>query len=222
MSRWLILFDCDGTLVDSQHDIVAAMEHAFTHHGLVPPTRLETLSVVGLSVPQAIHTLAPAAPAEVQEALAREFRLGAPHQRGKGGRDNPLYPGAHQAVLRLAGEDDVVLGVATGKSRRGVKRLFDQHSWHDHFQTIQTADTNRSKPDPEMIVTAMSEVGVDPRRTIMIGDTSFDMMMARAAGVIPVGVTWGYHTTDEITRAGAHALVQSFDDLVALLARARR
>ncbi len=222
MARWLILFDCDGTLVDSQHDIVAAMEHAFAQHGLVPPTRPETLSVVGLSVPQAIRTLAPEADAGVQEGLAREFRLGAPHQRGKGGRDNPLYPGAHDTVLRLAGEGDVVLGVATGKSRRGVQRLFDQHGWHEHFQTIQTADTNRSKPDPEMIVSAMSEVGAEPRRTIMIGDTSFDMSMARAAGVMAVGVTWGYHAPDEIVRAGAHALVETFDDLGTLLAQARR
>lgn len=222
MSRWLILFDCDGTLVDSQHDIVAAMEHAFTHHGLTPPSRPQTLSVVGLSVPQAIRTLAPAMSAEVQDSLAREFRLGAPHHRGKGGRNNPLYPGAHDAVVGLAAADDIVLGVATGKSRRGVQRLFDQHGWHDHFKTIQTADTNRSKPDPDMIVTAMGETGIEPEHTIMIGDTSFDMQMARAAGVIAVGVTWGYHPEEEVKRAGAHDLVRSFDDLIALLARTRR
>ena len=222
MSRTLILFDCDGTLVDSQHDIVMAMDHAFSSQGLTPPTRAATLGIVGLSVPEAIGRLAPTLPASVREILAREFRTGAHSQRVAGGRENPLYPGALEAVAQLARDEGVVLGVATGKSRRGVHRLFDQHGWHPHFATIQTADTNRSKPDPDMILTAMAEVGIEPARTMMIGDTSFDMAMARAAGVTAIGVAWGYHPEQAIIEAGAHGVVHSFAGLLDEIGRVRR
>jgi phosphoglycolate phosphatase len=166
-------------------------------------------------------TLAPTLSADVRKALAQDFRTGAPAQRELGGRDNPLYPGATEIIARYAGRDDVVLGVATGKSRRGVERLFDQYDWHRHFQTIQTADTNRSKPDPEMITTAMTDVGVDPAHTIMIGDTSFDMAMAISARVHAIGVTWGYHPPHALSAAGAPTIVQSFADLADAIDRLR-
>lgn len=217
MQRHLILFDCDGTLIDSQHDIVTAMDHAFTSQGLTPPSRAATLSVIGLSVPEAIRSLAPDAPDIVQRLLADDFRTGAPAQRVEGGRVNPLYPGALALIAALASRDDIVLGVATGKSRRGVERLFGQHGWHPHFATVQTADTNRSKPDPDMIHTAMVETGVDAQHTLMIGDTSFDMAMARAAAVTAVGVTWGYHAHSGIVEAGAHKVVHTFDELHAAI-----
>ena len=220
MPRYLLLFDCDGTLVDSQHDIVMAMDHAFTTHGLTPPPRAATLGIVGLSIPEAIQALAPSLTDDMRHKLMTEFRLGAPAQR-TGVRDHILYPGAQETILHFAREKDVVLGIATGKSRRGVQRLFDLHGWHRHFSTVQTADTNRSKPDPEMIVTAMSEVGVGPEDTIMIGDTSFDMTMARGAGVSAIGVTWGYHPEASIRDAGAQMIVRSFADLVPAISRLR-
>jgi phosphoglycolate phosphatase len=165
--------------------------------------------------------LAPTLSADVREALAHDFRIGAPAQREPGGRDNPLYPGATELIARYAGRDDVVLGVATGKSRRGVHRLFDQYGWHGHFKTVQTADTNRSKPDPEMITAAMAEVSVEPAHTIMIGDTSFDMAMANSAGVHAIGVTWGYHPPHALTAAGAPTIVQTFADLADAIDRIR-
>jgi phosphoglycolate phosphatase len=212
-TRHLILFDCDGTLVDSQHDIVDAMTHAFVSHGLNPPTRTETLSIVGLSVPEAIAALAPAHSSATRETLAAAFRTGGPMKQAAGGRSDPLYPGAAELIAHLAAREDLVLGVATGKSRRGVARLFDRYSWHDHFETIQTADTNPSKPHPGMIETALAETGIEPARCLMIGDTSFDMVMARAANVHALGVAWGYHTTDAVKSAGAHQLVGDFAEL---------
>ncbi len=213
MPRHLILFDCDGTLVDSQHDIVDAMTHAFETHGLVPPTRTETLSVVGLSVPEAIAVLAPRQTAVVHTALANAFRAGDPTQRAAGARSDPLYPGAAELIAQLATNKSLVLGVATGKSRRGVARLFDRYGWNDHFETIQTADTNPSKPHPGMIETALAATGVDPHHCIMIGDTSFDMLMARAAGVRALGVAWGYHSVVAVQAAGAHQIVDDFSAL---------
>ena len=217
MTTRLVIFDCDGTLVDSQHDIVAAMQHAFACVDLPAPTRAQTLSIVGLSVPEAIAVLAPEKSEAVRKAIIREFRSGTPHQQSPGGRVHVLYPGALEAVTALAARDDIVLGIATGKSHRGVHRLFDHYDWHRHFATIQTADNNPSKPHPGMIESAMAATGIGAARTIMIGDTSFDMARARAANVTALGVSWGYHPVGGITRAGAHAIADTFDQLLALI-----
>ena len=217
MSCRLIIFDVDGTLVDSQHDIVAAMDHAFAAQGLTPPSRAATLAIVGLSVPEAIRSLAPHLDIHRQEVIARTFRAGSPAQRLAGGKQDLLYPGALGAVTALAAREHIVLGVATGKSRRGVERLFDNYRWHDHFATMQTADTNPSKPDPGMILAAMAETGTKPAETIMIGDTSFDMAMARAAGATAIGVAWGYHPVAELEIAGAHTIAADFAALLAAI-----
>ncbi len=218
MRRHLLLFDCDGTLVDSQNDIVTAMDHAFQNQGLVPPPRAATLAIVGLSVPEAIALLAPALDDEQRAAIARAFRSGSPSQQAAGGREGHLYPGAAESIARHGRDDRFALGVATGKSRRGVMRLFDQQGWHTYFATVQTADTNRSKPDPEMILTAMAETGIAAEHTLMIGDTSFDMAMARAAGVNAVGVSWGYHPVAMIRGGGADHIVHTFEELDAFIA----
>ena len=95
-----------------------------------------------------------------------------------------------------------------------MARLFDREGWHSHFATIQTADDNPSKPHPSMILKAMAETGVEPEHTVMIGDTSFDMEMARSAGVGAVGVGWGYHTADRLHAAGAHVVVADAAELL--------
>jgi phosphoglycolate phosphatase len=107
--------------------------------------------------------------------------------------------------------------MATGKSRRGVNRLFDREGWHKDFATVQTADDHPSKPHPSMLLGAMQETGVAPARTVMIGDTSYDIEMARAAGARAIGVAWGYHTVAELAAAGADAIVERFEDLPAAL-----
>jgi phosphoglycolate phosphatase len=129
----------------------------------------------------------------------------------------PLYPGMRDIVAALAARDDVVLGIATGKSRRGVARLFDREGWHESFLTIQTADDHPSKPHPSMIVRAMEHADTPMHRTVMIGDTSFDMEMARNAGVGAIGVAWGYHESERLTRAGAHVVTSEHSDLLSLI-----
>ena len=126
---------------------------------------------------------------------------------------DPLYEGAQALVAALALREDVILGIATGKSRRGVARLVDREAWHGHFLTIQTADDHPSKPNPSMILQAMADAGVEPAQTVMIGDTAYDMQMARNADVRALGVTWGYHTHAALTDAGAHAIAHTFDEL---------
>jgi phosphoglycolate phosphatase len=128
---------------------------------------------------------------------------------------DPLFPGAREAIVQLARRDDVALGIATGKSRRGVQRILDREGWAAHFVTIQTADTAPSKPDPGMVLQAMAEAGVGPAETTMIGDTTYDVEMAVAAGARAIGVAWGYHPVPALRSAGAHAIAEDFADVLA-------
>jgi phosphoglycolate phosphatase len=215
MTQRLVIFDCDGTLIDSQNSIVASMTAAYVAMGLQPPNRAAVLGVVGLSLPEAFAVLAGTHTLDVQAQLAQHYRTAFPGTREAMLKEDPLYPGTRETVAMLAARGDVLLGVATGKSRRGVARLFDREGWHSHFVTIQTADDNPSKPHPSMILKAMAETGVEPEHTVMVGDTSFDMEMALSAGVGAVGVAWGYHTADRLRAAGAHVVVVDAGELAA-------
>jgi phosphoglycolate phosphatase len=217
----LFIFDCDGTIVDSQHVIVAAMETAFRHEGLKSPARADILGVVGLSLVPAIARLLPE-PDEVRIAkrLAETYKDAFQILRRDPANHEPLYPGAREIITALAQRDGVVLGIATGKSRRGVDVLFERESLGVYFQTIQTADDHPSKPHPSMIHRALAETKRTAQNAVMIGDTTFDMEMARAARVAALGVAWGYHDVTELQAAGAwtvlndyHALPGAIDQL---------
>jgi phosphoglycolate phosphatase len=214
----LVIFDCDGTLVDSQQAIFGTMQHAFGALGLPTPGRMQVLGVIGLSLPEAFAILAPAETPAAQAELVAAYRSAFSLTRMNGAQHNdPLFPGMREVVTVLAGRDDIVLGVATGKSRRGVARLLEREGWHGHFLTIQTADDHPSKPHPSMIFKAMVDAGVGPEATVMVGDTTFDIEMARSARVGAVGVAWGYHKTEQLVRAGAHVVAETGDVLVATI-----
>jgi phosphoglycolate phosphatase len=212
----LVLFDCDGTLADSQGSITRAMDEAFVKAGLTPPGRLRTRQIVGLSVPEAIRALAPNAVPDQQILIATEFRAAAQRIRLMTAED-PLFDGADVTVRAFAGRNDLVLGLATGKSRRGVDRLLAHHSWESCFATLQTADGNPSKPHPGMIDAACAETGLSAADTIMIGDTTYDIEMARAAGARAIGVAWGYHPVEALRQAGAETIVPDFAALRTLI-----
>jgi phosphoglycolate phosphatase len=213
----LVIFDCDGTLVDSQHMIVAAMTKAYGAHGISPPDREVMLSVVGLSLVEAFTKLGEGHTAFPAESLASHYRDAFHAMRGPGAPVEPLYPGAAEALAELARRDDVVLGIATGKSQRGARLVLGHHGLLDHFITIKTADDAPSKPDPGMVLEAMRETGVDAKHTIVVGDTVYDIAMARAAGAGGVGVTWGYHPAAALKEAGAIAVIDRFANLVPTL-----
>lgn len=213
----LVLFDVDGTLVDSQDIIVAAQRAAFAAHGLEPPSRERSLSIVGITLVQAMAALAgPKAPAE---SIAEAYKQAFNELRKDPAFAEPLFPGAAEVLARLAAREDVRLGLCTGKSRRGVAHLVDTHGWEPVFTVIKTADDAPSKPDPGMILQAMAETGIAPEDTVMIGDTTFDMQMARAAGATPIGVSWGYHPVAAVREAGAALIVDSYPDLGEALER---
>lgn len=208
----LILFDVDGTLIDSQRMICAAMRQAYDDHGLPCPSVPQVLSIVGLSLDDAFRRLAGGVDHPI-ESLATRYKEAFFALRAAGAEPSPLYPGAREALEGLQGRDDVILGLATGKSRRGVAAMLDQHDLHGIFTTVQTADTAPSKPDPAMVLAAMRETGIDADATVIIGDTAFDMAMARAAGAAAIGVSWGYHAVADLHAAGAREVLDSFDVL---------
>ena len=215
----LVIFDCDGTIVDSQAGIVLSMNHAFKSLHMTPPTRARTLAVVGLSLPEAFSVLAPEAEYDTRRELAERYKSAFRDLDHDPSDSEGLFPDAKDIIGALAKRGDLMLGIATGKSRRGVDRLIEAEGWHGVFSTIQTADEHPSKPHPSMIHTAMRETGVDRKDTIMIGDTTYDIDMARAANVGALGVTWGYHHKDELTDAGAHLIIDEYTEMPAALAR---
>ena len=201
----LAIFDCDGTLVNSQANICMAMDDAFATARLDPPGRAATLRVVGLSLIEAMRLLLPDADDALHAEMAEHYKQAFWKLRGNGLVDEPLYDGIAEVIETLTA-DGWLLGVATGKSDRGLALCLEAHDLTERFVTLQTADRHPSKPHPSMIEQAMADAGAVPDTSVMIGDTSFDMLMARAAGVRALGVAWGYHSVSELTAAGAHAV----------------
>lgn len=214
----LILFDCDGTLVDSQALIQAAMTGAFAELGLAPPERSRTLSVVGLSLPEAMARMLPEASPATHVAAAEAYKSAALALRQDAAYAEPFFPGARETIVALAERPDILLGLATGKSRRGVDRLIAHAGLEGVFTAIETADSAPSKPHPGMILQAMQTAGIEAAATTMIGDTTFDLDMARNAGVRAIGVAWGYHPVGALHASGPHHVVHSFAELHDLLA----
>lgn len=215
----LIIFDCDGTLIDSQHLIVEAMGAAFVANGLAAPAASAVLRHVGLSLPEVVGAITGSRDEALLASLAATYKDAFTGLRQRPSFAEPMYPGAHGALVTLGAEPDVVLGIATGKSRRGVDRFLEREALGDLFATIQTADDAPSKPHPAMVLRAMEETGASPADTVMIGDTSYDILMARSAGVPAIGVAWGYHTAEELVEAGAAEVALDYAHLMALLGK---
>jgi len=210
------MFDVDGTLVDSQAEILASMQIAFERVGYPMPSRSTVLATVGLSLAEAFQSLIPDAAPAVISKIATTYKTAYFENRIAGARP-VLFDGIDRVIRNLAKRDDILLGVATGKSRRGITALFDMYDWHDLFVTVQVSDDHPSKPNPSMIQSALAETGIDANLAVMIGDTEFDMQMARAAGVHAVGVSWGYHDRSRLDHA--HLIVDQVGDLETALTK---
>jgi phosphoglycolate phosphatase len=211
----LVVFDVDGTLIDSQDHILAAMDHAFAATGATLPAREAVLSIVGLSLPVAVERLVPHLPDGTRADIVAAYKASFGQLRAR--TLSPLFPGAAEALRALRARPEVMLGVATGKSRRGLSHILDAHGLNAHFVTTQVADDHPSKPHPSMLLAALAETGTEAARAVMIGDTTFDIEMGLAAGMATVGVAWGYHPVAELAAAGADTVIARFDDLVPAL-----
>jgi phosphoglycolate phosphatase len=215
----LAVFDCDGTLVDGQADVCWAMERAFARAGLPAPEVSAVRRAVGLSLPQAVRTLSPDLSEDQNRAVTEFYRSSFRARREEGLLDEPLYDGIAQ-LLRELHSAGWSLAVATGKSDRGLAACLATHGIADLFISLQTADRHPSKPHPAMLEAALFEAGATREQAVMIGDTSFDMLMARSIGVAGIGVGWGYHAAPELLASGAARVVGTAEALAAALEEA--
>ena len=215
----LVVFDMDGTLIDTQALIAEHMAATFASRGLDAPSPAQSRRVIGLSLPVAIARLAHSDDAVLIDQLVEDYRA---HYRAslltEANREG-LFPGALEAVQALRSQPDTLLGIATGKGLTGVHRILALHGIADCFVTLQTPDHNPSKPHPGMLETAMRETGATPEQTVMIGDTTFDIEMGVAAGCKTIGVTWGYHEPRELIAVGASTMIDRYDQLIGAVAQ---
>jgi len=206
----LILFDCDGTLMDSHHHIIAVMQQAFTDNGLPGPTAEDVCPVIGLSLNLAVQQLLPESGEQVQAAVEQRYRdlyHSLPAEYG-------LFAGVRETLVELS-QRGYWLGVVTGKSHAGLLRVFEEFDLARHFLVLRTPDHCASKPHPAMVLECMAEMGVRAHQTTVIGDALLDIGMAQASGVKSLGVSFGVAGADALLAAGAEAVIDDFSELLA-------
>lgn len=222
----LVVFDVDGTLVDSLDQIAAAMGAAFCAVARPAPPKSVVARFVGLDLSQAVAgasaahggaELRGAVLATAVEAYRTAFKAARATQGAAAA--GPLYPRARETLNVLRARPETLLGVATGKARPGLEHLLDVHDLRGVFATTQTRSEGPGKPHPGMLEACLRETGVAATRAAMVGDTTFDVEMALNAGFTPIGVAWGYHAAAELTNAGAAAVIEKFDALIPTLRR---
>jgi phosphoglycolate phosphatase len=218
----LIIFDLDGTLINSEAIILGAQHETFERCGIPHPGREAGLGIVGLTLDIALARLAGLE--RPDDRLTQTYRevFTAMRQRAQTdlSLDEPLYPGVAETLGRLKRTAGTRLAIATGKSRQGAEFIVARHGWADLFDVIQSADDAPSKPHPGMIMNAMAVAGAAPDRTAMVGDSSFDIEMAVAAGAVPVAVSWGFQPADKLVALGARHVLARMEDLPAALGMA--
>ncbi|ANU08626.1 HAD-IA family hydrolase [Paraurantiacibacter namhicola] len=216
MTTRLAVFDCDGTLVDGQAAVCTAMARAFDAAGVPQPDSHAVRRIVGLSLPQAVMKLAPDLPSAQRGDVVEAYKTAFREARMDGSLREPLYPGIRELVEALKAHG-WALAVATGKSDRGLEATLATHRLSGHFTSLHTASRHPSKPYPAMLEACMEDEAAAPAATVMIGDTTYDIMMARHAGVRAIGVAWGYHAPEELLSAGAEAVARDSAHLQELI-----
>ncbi|WP_422369901.1 HAD-IA family hydrolase [Hoeflea sp.] len=213
----LVLFDCDGTLVDSVNVIHACMERTFEDFGLPQPALAHTKSIIGLTLDIAIARMLDRRVDEEISAMTARYKEHFMLHRQNGGALEQTYDGIVPLIAELSARDDVLLGVVTGKSRRGLSAILDHHGMTQAFFTTRTADDCPSKPHPAMVLECCAEAGIAPDATVVIGDAIYDMQMAVSAGARGIGVSWGYAPVEALLAAGADRIVRRADEIAGII-----
>lgn len=211
----LVLFDCDGTLVDSAGLIHEVMARTFDDFGHARPALAATKGIIGLTLDIAIARLQ-GKPHVDEEAVAMTAHYKAIFMgvRAEPGFQEPLFPGIDGLIRRLERQDELLLGAVTGKSRRGLDAIRVAHGFEKTFFVSRTADDCPSKPHPAMVAECCAETGIESAQTVVIGDAIYDMQMAKAAGAHAVGVAWGYASVPELLEAGADHILREPAELL--------
>ncbi|MFZ5593673.1 MAG: HAD-IIIA family hydrolase [Pseudomonadota bacterium] len=211
----LLVFDWDGTLMDSAARIVACFNAAIVDAGLEPLPDASIRNIIGLGLREALDALAPGADIVLREHLVDRYRH---HFLYTDQTPSPLFPGA-DAMVRELGEQGYLLAVATGKGRQGLNRVLEETGCKGLFHATRCADETFSKPHPQMLLELMSELCVDPGETLMIGDTEYDVQMAKNAGTAALGVSYGAHERDRLLKCEPLACLDSLAALRGWLSR---
>jgi phosphoglycolate phosphatase len=211
MAMKLVVFDFDGTLVDSRKLIVESNRIVFGEFGLSLPAQEDSFALVGLSLESVLARLAgPDAPIE---RMVAAYRRVMPQLRADRAFAEVPFDGAGALLRELFEHKGVRLGIATSHVLHTLAPALRQYGWHDYFCTVQTADNALSKPHPGMLLKALGEANVEAADAVMVGDTTFDIEMACAAGIRGIAVSWGYHRPDRLHTAGAIRVVDDMDEL---------
>lgn len=216
MGLKLAIWDMDGTIVDSREVIQTAMVRSFESLNLKPPSYDETRKIVGLGLAEACEMLAPDG-VDIPQ-LVEAYRQAFVARRAEADFKEPLYDGAIETLDRLV-EDGWLIAMATGKSHRGIRSIFEMHPLEKYFDTIWCADDGPGKPHPFMCEQAMSALGAEPQQSLIIGDAIHDMRMGLNAGIRTLGVSWGFGEAHELETVGAHEVHHDFATLNASLDR---
>jgi len=210
MQARLILFDCDGTLMNSHHHIIAVMQASFAECGFAVPTRETVLPVIGLSLGLAVQRLLPDEEPDVAARITERYR----ELYHTMPADYCLFESVRETLEALL-QRGYWLGVVTGKSHAGLQQVLDEFELHRYFLVTRTADQCPSKPHPAMVMECMAEMGVGAGQTCVIGDALLDIQMARAGGVRALGVSFGVADSESLLETGAAHVVDRFSDLLA-------
>ena len=209
MNRKLAIWDVDGTLVDSRASIYEAAKPVYACIGRPEPAYDDVRQIVGLSLREGLMTLLPDLDQTQADQAVASYKASFGARVSQSGYIEPLYEGAGELLDSLR-RDGWLIAMATGKSRRGVDHIVRMHGWADLFDSTHCSDDGPGKPHPAMVLEALRVLDVKPQDAIMIGDTAHDMRMAKAAGVYAQGVSWGFHTADEVLAGGADHVADDF------------
>ncbi|MBF0126514.1 MAG: HAD-IA family hydrolase [Magnetococcales bacterium] len=213
----LVIFDCDGTLVDSLDGIARAARLALEELGMPRAfTHARIAQVVGLSLDEAMEALLPECDREVRQRAVLGYKRHYLDLVERKALHAPLFPGVRETLLALRGAD-VALAIATGKSMRGLERTLQEHDLADFFQVLMTADQAPSKPHPAMVETILRATGFSASQTLMVGDTLYDLEMGRNAGVKIAAVTYGCHPREQLARAQPDHWLDDLTELLPLM-----
>lgn len=210
----LVLFDVDGTLLDSRIDKINCVTELFQKHGLAVPSAEEILGATGLTLDKYYTRLLGPDHAHLTAQLCDDHNARKASEQAAGRGLDPLFEGARYVLDQLKARDGIILGIATGKSTSGVNYMLSGNEILNYFEVIETADTALSKPDPTMLTQAREAVNMPAEHTVLIGDAQIDMHMAHNAGVHCVGVSWGFHSVEQLKAAGAEVIAENWDALI--------